>query len=209
MNKILCVFTRVVKACFTNRSSNKGKLLCVFAGASEGKTALYEKEVHKLAAMLATRDFRFTYGGGRTGLMGAFADSAVANDAHVTGIIPEFLKKLEIANTNIQSLKIVDTMHKRKTKMYDGADGFIVLPGGLGTMDEWMEVMTWNQLGLIQTPIFVLNVKNYWQTMLHMIDHANKEGFVHHKGVVALHIAQDSKELVDLIDQHICIPKHT
>ena len=97
-------------------------------------------------------------------------------------------------------MDIVENMHERKARMYVAADGFIVLPGGLGTMDEWMEVMTWNQLGLLKAPVFVMNTDGYWQALLEMIDHANRTGFVHSKGIFEMYVAATPDELIDLID---------
>ena len=120
----------------------------------------------KKLSMLAARGHGLTYGGGRTGLMGAVSEGALGAGGHVHGIIPRFLESLEIGNKKIQKLDVVENMHERKAKMYVEADGFIVLPGGLGTMDEWMEVMTWNQLGLLKAPVFVVNTDGYWQSLL-------------------------------------------
>lgn len=175
--------------------------LCIFAGAGKGVTPDYEQQAEQLGHMLAARNFEFIYGGGRTGLMGAFAKGALDSGSHVTGIIPKFLDTLEIGNSDIQNLEIVQTMHERKARMYRDAKGFVILPGGLGTLDEWMEVMTWNQLGLIRTPIFVLNFEGYWQSMLTMLEHASSQGFVNHEQIDFLHVATSLDQLVDQIEQ--------
>ena len=132
--------------------------------------------------------------------MGAVSEGALGAGGHVHGIIPRFLESLEIGNKKIQKLDVVENMHERKAKMYVEADGFIVLPGGLGTMDEWMEVMTWNQLGLLKAPVFVVNTDGYWQSLLRMIDHANQTGFIHSKGIFEMYIAATPDDLIDLIE---------
>ena len=177
--------------------------LCVFAGAAKGIHDHYERDSERLGSMLAARDFSFIYGGGRTGLMGAFARGAIVAGGHVTGIIPHFLESLEVGNTDIQKLLVVESMHERKATMYRDSAGFVVLPGGLGTLDELMEVMTWKQLGLIQAPVFALDVAGYWQPLLSLLEHAGAQGFVHNRGIIDFHIANDPDHLVDLIDQHL------
>ncbi len=178
--------------------------LCVFAGAAKGNSPQYETEAERLGSMLAARHFSFIYGGGRTGLMGAFARGAVQAGGHVTGIIPHFLETLEVGNSDIQKLTIVETMHERKATMYKDSKGFIILPGGLGTLDEFMEVMTWKQLGLIKAPVFVLNIHDYWKQLLLMMEHAHAHGFVHNKGIVDFHVADTVDQLVDHVEEMIC-----
>ena len=177
--------------------------LCVFAGAAKGIHDDYERESERLGSMLAARDFSMIYGGGRTGLMGAFARGAITAGGHVTGIIPHFLESLEVGNTDIQKLLIVESMHERKATMYKDSAGFVVLPGGLGTLDEMMEVMTWKQLGLLKAPVFTLDINDYWQPLLVMLEHAGQQGFVHNRGIIDFHIGSDPDQLVDLIDQHL------
>ena len=173
---------------------------CVFGGAAKGTSAQFINDAEIVGRMLAARGHKLTYGGGRTGLMGAVSGGALEAGGHVHGIIPYFLESLEVGNHQVQKLEVVENMHERKAKMYAESDGFIVLPGGLGTMDEWMEVMTWNQLGLLKAPVFVMNTDGYWQALLNMIDHANKTGFVHSKGVFEMYVAATPDELIDLID---------
>ncbi len=173
---------------------------CVFGGAAKGKSAQFINDAEIVGRMLAARGHKLKYGGGRTGLMGAVSGGALEAGGDVHGIIPYFLESLEVGNHQVQKLDVVEDMHERKAKMYADSDGFIVLPGGLGTMDEWMEVMTWNQLGLLKAPVFVMNTDGYWQALLNMIDHANETGFVHSKGVFEMYVAATPDELIDLID---------
>ena len=173
---------------------------CVFGGAAKGTSEQFTNDAETVGRMLAARGHKLIYGGGRTGLMGAVSGGALEACGYVHGIIPYFLESLEVGNHQVQKLDVVENMHERKAKMYVEADGFIVLPGGLGTMDEWMEVMTWNQLGLLKAPVFVMNTDGFWQALLNMIDHANKTGFIHSKGVFEMHVAATPDELIDLID---------
>ena len=176
--------------------------ICVFAGAAAGKTPQYAEHARRLGGMLAARQFDFVYGGGRTGLMGEFAAGALEAGGHVTGIIPRFLDNLEVGNKTVQELEIVENMHDRKAKMYNQANAFVILPGGLGTMDEMMEVLTWNQLGLINTPVFILNIDGYWDSIIAMLEHATQAGFVHSKGLYHFSVANNADDLADQIEHH-------
>lgn len=182
---------------------NIDRRLCIFAGASNGLIALYAEEARRLGGMLGARAFSCVYGGGRTGLMGAFAAGALEAGGHVTGIIPKFLETLEVGNKSVQELIVVDDMHTRKSMMYTGTDAFIVLPGGLGTMDELMEVLTWNQLGIINAQVHILNVSGYWDHVVGMLHHATEEGFVHSKGLLHFSVADNADDLVDNLEQQM------
>ena len=174
--------------------------LCVFAGASGGTHSSYSESTSILAKRLGACGYRFVYGGGSSGLMGAFASSALSSGGHVTGIIPEFLQSSEIGHQDIQSLQIVSSMHERKTLMYEMADGIIILPGGLGTLDELMEVLAWNQLGLMNTPLFFLDTNRYWQPLFSLLAHADNEGFVHSRKIRTLHQHEDAEQLAGIIE---------
>ena len=177
--------------------------LCIFAGASSGNNQLFIDQASELGQRLARRGYDLVYGGGRTGMMGAFADGAISAGGEVTGIIPQFLEDREISHTDVSQLVITNSMHERKARMYQGASAFVILPGGLGTLDEMMEVMTWKQLGLLKAPVFALNINGYWQPLLAMLEHAGQQGFVHNRGIIDFHIGSDPDQLVDLIDQHL------
>ena len=173
--------------------------LCVFAGASGGTHSSYSESTSILANRLGACGYRFVYGGGSSGLMGSFASAALSSGGHVTGIIPEFLQSRELSHLNIQSLQIVSSMHERKTRMYEMADGIIILPGGLGTLDELMEVLAWNQLGLSNTPLFFLDTNRYWQPLFSLLTHADNEGFIHSQKISTLHQHQDAVHLAGII----------
>src|SRR5262245_7664413 len=138
------------------------KSICVFCGSVNGSKAQYAESAKLLGEIMAIKGIRLVYGGARVGLMGILADGAVAKGAEVIGVIPNHLAHKEIAHPGISDLRIVSSMHERKSLMAELADGFIALPGGLGTLEEFFEVLTWAQLGLHNKPIGILNVENYY-----------------------------------------------
>ena len=131
------------------------KSLCVFCGSKSGANSAYEAESRRLGTLMAERGVRLVYGGGRIGLMGAIADAVVDGGGDVVGVIPEFLLRLEVGNDQAGELIVTDTMHTRKAKMFEISDAVVVLPGGIGTMDETIEVMTWKQLIKIIIDTFI------------------------------------------------------
>lgn len=176
--------------------------LCIFAGASAGNDPDFNQQARNLGSQLARQGYTLVYGGGRTGMMGAFADGAITGGGEVIGIIPQFLEDREIAHADISQLVITNSMHERKARMYQGSAGFIILPGGLGTLDETMEVMTWIQLGLLQARIFLLDLDNYWQPLADMLDHIVARGFMHSAKLDFVHHARDVGEMMKLLEQH-------
>jgi len=155
--------------------------LCVFSGSKSGINLAYEAESRRLGTLMAERGVRLVYGGGRIGLMGAIADAVVAGGGDVVGVIPEFLLRLEVGNDQAGELIVTDTMHTRKAKMFEISDAVVVLPGGIGTMDETIEVMTWKQLRQHDKPIVVMNVDGYWDSFVGLIDSIIEGGFAHPK----------------------------
>lgn len=154
------------------------KSICVFCGSSSGVRPEYADAARQLGALLAERGIGLVYGGGRVGLMGIIADAVLTHGGHVSGIIPEFLFKKEIEHKDVSDLRVVGSMHERKALMADLADGFIALPGGWGTLDEFCEILTWAQLGLHTKPCGLLNVAGYYDSFLQFFDTATTEGFV-------------------------------
>ncbi|HVH07503.1 MAG TPA: TIGR00730 family Rossman fold protein [Myxococcota bacterium] len=146
--------------------------VCVFAGSSPGASSGYAGVAAALAKELAARGLALVYGGARVGLMGTLADAALAAGAHVTGVIPESLVALEVAHESLPDLRIVASMHERKQVMADLADAFIALPGGLGTLEELFEILTWAQLGMHAKPCGILNVDGYYDALLAFLDRA-------------------------------------
>ena len=155
------------------------KNVCVFAGAAHGKNPEYGNIAYALGKLIADHELGLVYGGGRSGLMGRVADGAVEYGGYVTGVIPKFLDKVEIGHPGVTKLHVIDTMHQRKEMMYAESDAFIVLPGGLGTLDETMEIITWRQLDLHKKPVIIINVRGYWDNLLALMQSVIAEGFMH------------------------------
>ncbi len=151
--------------------------LAVFCGSSVGIDPVHRAAAEQLGQALAERKIRLVYGGGGIGLMGVLADAALAAGGEAVGVIPEHLLRLEVGHTGLSELITVATMHERKQRMFDLADGFAVLPGGLGSLDETFEILTWRLLHLHDKPIVVIDEAGYWQPLLALIDHAISAGF--------------------------------
>lgn len=171
--------------------------LCVFCGSNPGASPEYAEAAVRLGGILARRGIRIVYGAGRVGLMGVVADAALAAGGEVIGVIPEALAKREVAHDRLTSLEIVDSMHERKARMSELADGFIALPGGIGTLEEWFEVWTWSQLGFQPKPCALLNVAGYYDHLLAFLDHVTGEGFLSpvHRGMAL--VDDDPERLLD------------
>ena len=154
------------------------KRICVFCGSNLGRRSSYQQSALTLGHLLAERGIELVYGGGNIGLMGAVADAVLEKNGRVTGVIPQALLDRELGHQGVQDLRVVGSMHERKALMADLSDGFIALPGGLGTLEEFCEVLTWSQLGLQEKPCGLLNVERYYQPLLSLLDHAVEEGFI-------------------------------
>jgi len=152
--------------------------VCVFAGSSPGARPEYAAAARELGRELAARGIGLVYGGGNVGLMGALADAVMADGGEVIGVIPDFLLAKEVAHESLVELRVVGSMHERKALMAELAQGFIALPGGMGTFEELLEIMTWAQLGLHRWPCGVINVCGYYDALLAMMDHAVAQRFV-------------------------------
>ena len=152
--------------------------ICVFCGSNAGSRDVYRHAAEALGKHLAERKIRLVYGGGSCGLMGALADAAIGAGARVIGVIPKAIERREIAHYGLTELRVVASMHERKALMAELSDGFIALPGGLGTLEELFEVMTWAQLGIHSKPVALLNVSGYFDPLLAMLDRHVSEGFL-------------------------------
>jgi hypothetical protein len=177
------------------------KRVLVFSGASPGVRPEYVEQAAQLGGLLAARGLGVVYGGARVGLMGALADSALAGGGTVIGVIPDGLIEREVAHTGLTELHLVKTMHERKELMADLSDAVIALPGGLGTIDELVELLTWKQIGLHAKPIAVLDAGGYWQPFLQALQHAVAEGFLNAQDVDGLLVERAVPVLLDrLVD---------
>jgi uncharacterized protein (TIGR00730 family) len=151
--------------------------LCVYCGSSDTVDGQYRDAASELGARLAEAGITLVYGGGRVGLMGLLADAALAAGGVVTGIIPARLRDAELAHQGATELIVVDSMHERKRVMAERADAFAVLPGGIGTLDEMFEMLSWKQLRLHEKPIFVVDIGGYWAPLHALLDHIVAQGF--------------------------------
>lgn len=176
---------------------NTPNRICVFAGSSAGRDTAYEVAARELGTTLATRGIGLVYGGARVGLMGIVADAALAGHGEVIGVIPERLMAKEIAHQGLSDLRVVSSMHDRKALMAELSDGFIALPGGWGTFEEFFEVLTWGQLGLHSKPCGLLNVHGYFDRLLAFVDHSVDEGFVRREYRRMITVAESASDLVD------------
>jgi uncharacterized protein (TIGR00730 family) len=154
------------------------KRICVFCGSSPGVDPAYAEAATRLGATLARRGLELVYGGGTVGLMGTVANATLAAGGKVIGVIPKALQLRELAHVHLTSLHVTGSMHERKAKMAELSQGFVALPGGLGTLEEFAEIVTWAQLGIHARPCALLDVKGYWRPLVAFLDHAVEAGFV-------------------------------
>ena len=151
--------------------------VAVFCGSRVGLDPAWRAAAEALGRGLASSGIRLIYGGGRVGLMGAVADGALAAGGAVTGVIPDFLRAREVAHSGGVELTVTDTMHSRKALMFDGADAFVTLPGGLGTLDETVEIVTWRQLGLHDRPLLIANINGWATGLINLLNSFVADGF--------------------------------
>lgn len=154
------------------------KRITVFCGSSYGTEKLFEEQAYTVGKALAKEKIKLVYGGAKVGLMGAVANGALENGGIVIGVLPTFLKRVEIAHEGLSELILVETMHQRKTKMDELSDGTIALPGGFGTLEEFFEMLTWAQLGLHKKPVALLNVNGFFNDLLSFIQTMVDKGFL-------------------------------
>ncbi len=154
------------------------RAVCVYCGSSAGTDPTFAEAAHALGKSLAENRIRLVFGGGSVGLMGALARSVLAHGGNATGIIPEFLVDKEHMLPGAQEIIVARDMHERKRVMFERADAFIALPGGIGTLEELVEQLTWAQLGRHRKPILLANIAGFWNPLLELIDHMNKLGFL-------------------------------
>ncbi len=151
--------------------------VCVYCGSSIRIADHYKKITEQFGRILAAQGCQLVYGGGRVGLMGLLADTVLAAGGKVIGIIPEHIQALEVDHPGLTELHVVDSMHTRKRMMFEQSDAFVALPGGLGTLDELVEIMTWRQLGLHDKPLVMVNTQDYWAPFLNLFEHMIEAGF--------------------------------
>jgi uncharacterized protein (TIGR00730 family) len=172
------------------------KRLCVYCGSSGAVEASYREAASELGAHLAAAGIELVYGGGRVGLMGLLADAALTTNGKVTGIIPRRLLDAEAAHLGVTELVVVDSMHDRKRLMADKADAFAILPGGIGTLDELFEMLSWKQLELHDKPILLVDIGGYWAPLRALLDHIVVNGFARPQTRRLLHVVPSVSALM-------------
>ena len=176
--------------------SKKVKWICVFCGSSTGVSPLYAAAADELGHAMADAKIGLVYGGGGVGLMGAVARSVLRNGGKVIGIIPDFLSKREHMLRDVQELIVTKSMHERKQLMFERAQAFVALPGGVGTLEELVEQLTWKQLGQHRKPIVLANINGFWQPLLSLIEHMREDAFIRSKYNVELNVVEQASEIV-------------
>ena len=175
--------------------------LAIYCGSAPGSDPAFADMARALVREMATRGIDMVYGGGRLGLMGIIADTMLEAGGKVYGVIPQALVDHEVAHTGLTELTTVANMHERKAKMTELCDGFVALPGGIGTLDELFEAWTWNALGYHAKPFCLLNVEGFWDGMIEFIEHAHRSGFLSKSRRNQLLVAQTPEEALKLLDE--------
>jgi len=173
------------------------KNICVYCGSSPGRLEAYADAARALAEALASRNIGLVYGGAGIGIMGAVADHVLQLGGKAVGVIPEALMRKEVAHYRLSELYVTQSMHERKMRMAELSDGFIALPGGLGTLEELFEIWTWAQLGFHDKPCGLLNVEGYYDPLIEFLDHAVTEQFVRHSHRAILIVENEPEKLLE------------
>lgn len=173
------------------------KSVCVYCGSSPGTQKIYAERARELGRILAEQKITLVYGGAKIGLMGHMAKAVLETGGKVIGVMPKKLVEKEVAFKDLSDLRIVNSMHERKALMADLSEGFIALPGGFGTLDEFFEILTWAQLGYHEKPCGILNIAGYFDSLLSFLNHSVREGFIEAKGVESLLSSSDPLELLE------------
>lgn len=172
------------------------KRICVYCGSSSGSEPDYIQGARHLGRVLSENNIDLVYGGAKVGLMGAVADAVLAHGGNVIGVIPDILNKA-VAHAGLTELHVTGSMHERKAMMFDLSDAFIAMPGGMGTLEEIFEVMTWAQLGSHRKPCGLLNIRNYYAKLIDFLDHSADEGFIHREHLGIISSSPDPEQLLD------------
>lgn len=179
--------------------------ICVYCGSQPGRDPAYLAAGRALGKSIASHGLRLVYGGGTKGIMGAVAAGVLTHGGQVTGIIPEFLVDMEATRHSLGQLDeliVTEDMHARKHAMFERSDAFVTLPGGIGTLEEIVEIMTWGQLGRHEKPMVFANVGGFWNPMLDLIDHMREQGFIHRAHLVRPLVIGDVEEIVPALLDH-------
>ena len=177
-------------------STSLTRRIAVYCGSADGNHPAYRAEAVALGTAIAAAGLGLVYGGANVGLMGAVADAALEGGAEVVGVLPEVLEGREIAHKHLTRLEVVGTMHQRKARMVALADAFLILPGGYGTLDEMLEIITWSQLRIHAKPCILINTLGYWDGLLEFLDSTVSEGFLRPENRALLQVAPDARQAV-------------
>lgn len=180
--------------------------ICVYCGSSSGARPVYAEAARSLAGVLVRHELELVYGGANRGIMGIIADAVLEQGGNVHGVIPQMLMEKELAHPGLTELHVVASMHERKTMMAALSDGFIAMPGGFGTLEEIIEIVTWGQLHFHDKPCGLLNVDGYFDALLAWFDHANREGFLRTENREMLLVDADATGLVQQFESY-CAPR--
>ena len=183
------------------------RALTVFCGSSPGLDPAFRSDAVTLGKALAAHNAALVYGGGRTGLMGAVADATLGDGGRVVGVIPQFLIDKELAHHGASEMIVVPDMHTRKRTMFERCDAFCILAGGVGTLDEMFEIITWRQLHLHNKPIIVLNTAGYWSRLLQQLELISAEGFAHHGHEALLTVVERAEDVIPAVERELLNPK--
>lgn len=177
--------------------------LCVFCGASHGSNPVFRESAKHLGHVFAEQGIELVWGGGHVGLMGTVADAVLAAGGRAYGVIPEFMAGRELAHPFASEMVVVDSMHARKAAMAERADGFIAMPGGLGTLDELFEILTWAQLQIHRKPVGLLNTRGFFDPLLALLKHMAEEGFIRPHNLNLFVVSDDASALIDAMRLYV------
>lgn len=177
------------------------KSLCVYCGSSVGFDPRHQQAARRLGALLAERKITLVYGGGRIGLMGVLADAVLAGGGRVVGVIPHHLDLREVGHRGATELHVVDSMHARKQLMFELSDAFAVLPGGMGTLDETFEILTWRQIGLHDKPLVLVNFDGYWDPLLDLLHHVVDNGFASRRTLTLISVVHRVEDIFEAVSR--------
>jgi uncharacterized protein (TIGR00730 family) len=183
------------------------KSLCIFCGSQSGADPAYGAAATALGGALARHDTALVFGGGKVGLMGACADATLAGGGKVIGVIPTFLRDKELAHPGASEMIVVPDMHTRKRIMFERADAFCILPGGVGTLDETFEIITWRQLHVHNKPIVILDTQGYWAPLLKLLDAMIGQGFAHRGHDELITVVRDVADVIPTVERELANPK--
>jgi len=174
--------------------------ICVYCGSAAGNDPLFTESAHDFGTRMAAAGVGLVYGGGNVGLMGTVAKAVLDGGGNVTGIIPEFLKKKERVLGDVQNLIVTQDMHQRKQLMFEKADAFVALPGGVGTLEELIEMLTWAQLGRHQKPVLIANIADFWKPLLVLLAHMRQSGFIRTGFEVHTLVAEKIADILPMLE---------